>query len=843
MTLRRTMALIILGTTLGLMATMFLVSRAIVGEGFRETEDHHAHRDIERAMNAIDVAVTQIEATTTDWAWWDATYEKGSIADPDYLAENLEGGSMESLGLDHLLILDRSGALVVGWGAIDEDRAGGELLRQALAPYLRIETAEAADFEAFSVSGLAPGPEGPVLFAARAILQSDGQGPARGVMVMSRALNDEAMAALGEQTVLELTLQPLDGDRHGVSEGRPVTIRALDGDTMLATGLLRDAAGAPAYALVAALPRDIAHTRSWVEAAMLAGVLITALVFGLIVFLLVERTVIRRLRALGAAASRIGREGRLHGRVPSRGSDEVAILAREINSMLALLEQTDERYQRLVDSALDAIMVVRDGRVVLANPAARALFGTDDTDAMSLETCLDEGAREGLGASLAATLRGEAAGHLEADIARADGTSRRVEFSFGRSLGPGSPSAQVIARDISERHRAEQERKLLEARMLETQRLESLGLLAGGIAHDFNNLMMAVLGSSEVARVTGGDAASVGEALDDIELAARRAADLTAQLLAYAGKGRLNLTVVDANRLANETASLMRRVAGRSTVFEVETDGAAPLIEGDATQLRQVLLNLVANAVDAAGGEGTVRVTTGVAHYSADDLPPALRGADFVSGEHAYIEVSDNGPGIPAEVRERMFEPFYSTKGKGRGLGLSAVLGIVRSHGGALMLDSGPGGTVVRAIFPLAKRAASPERVATPAVTSRRPLDVLVVDDDATVRRVTRAMFEARGDSVITAASGPEALGVLNGGQRSDLVMLDVTMPGMNGFEVLHRLRQTHPRLPVVVATGHSEEDMPPAVAADPGVRFLQKPFDLSTLGSVVGELIEPVSV
>jgi PAS domain S-box-containing protein len=399
------------------------------------------------------------------------------------------------------------------------------------------------------------------------------------------------------------------------------------------------------------------------------------------------------------------------------------------------------------------------------------------------------------------------------------------------------------SRDISERKRAEQERAALDLKLQQKQKLESLGVLAGGIAHDFNNLLTGILGNANLARLEAPPGSVVTPYLDQIEHVCLRAADLCRQMLAYAGKGRFVLEHLDLNRLISDMMHLLQASIAKSAVLKPELGATLPAVRADASQLRQVVMNLVLNASEAIGGKsGVICLTTGVVRVGRDYIRNALLDPDFPEGEYVFLEVSDNGPGMAEEVKAKVFDPFFTTKFTGRGLGLAAVQGIVRVHKGAIKVYSEPGrGTTFKVLLP--RVDAPPEEV--PAA-ERVPADwrgegtLLIADDEDTVRAVAARALEAAGFRVVVATNGREAIDQF----RADpgtfrLVLLDLTMPHPGGEDVFRELRQLRPDVRVLLMSGYAEQEVMTRFEGKGLAGFLQKPFQLPTLLAKVRQALQ----
>jgi len=392
-----------------------------------------------------------------------------------------------------------------------------------------------------------------------------------------------------------------------------------------------------------------------------------------------------------------------------------------------------------------------------------------------------------------------------------------------------------IAADITQRREAEKERRRLDQKLQETQKLESLGLMAGGIAHDFNNLLAAILGNTSLAlrRVPAGS--SVTELLEQVAMAAKRAAELCRQMLAYAGRGRVDVADVDLSALVRDTTQLLEApVSSKQAKLVLRLSPNLPLVTIDATQIRQVVMNLVLNAAEAIGDRsGTIEVTTDLA-----SPPPDAAPAIGVTPGYLMLRVTDDGDGMSADTMARIFDPFFTAKFTGRGLGLAAVRGIVQSHGGALDVTSELGrGSTFRMWLPISVGAAAEPAVQPPARCHPEPGGwVLVVDDEANVRDVTSSMLTEFGYRVVAVESGEAAVACLRAEPaRFDVVLCDVMMPGLSGSDTIRALRALRPQLHIVLMSGFLATDSTIELDASDYAGFLEKPFDLVLLRTALG--------
>ena len=513
--------------------------------------------------------------------------------------------------------------------------------------------------------------------------------------------------------------------------------------------------------------------------------------------------------------------------------------------------------QTVIDGFPEGLMVInRDYTIELANRAVRDMAGGVDPVVGCLKchmvshgsTVPCEG--EDDPCPLMAVLEKRAPVTVEHIHYDAEGGAYPLEITAAPIFDDDGEVVQFIetCRDIRDRKRAEAERLELERQVQHAQKLESLGILAGGIAHDFNNILAAVLGYAELAMADLGETHPARLSLREIVAGANRAAGLTRQMLAYSGKGNFVIENMDMTVVVDDMAHLLRTSISRTIALNLNLERSLPLIKGDVAQMQQIVMNLITNAADAIGEEhGVITLATGWVMCDGDCLSrnlavPASPEEAPQPGSYVFVEVRDTGCGMDEETKARLFEPFYTTKFTGRGLGMAAVLGIVRGHKGVIMVDSGLGkGSVFRVLFPALEqsgRAVAPQ-VAAPAsevVSAPYRSTVLIVDDEEVVRNLTSAQLSRMGLTVLEAANGREGVKVFRmHADEIGCVFLDLMMPHMRGQDCYRALRDIRDDVKVVVMSGYAEET---AVGYFPEERppaFLQKPFDMATLKEVVG--------
>jgi len=418
--------------------------------------------------------------------------------------------------------------------------------------------------------------------------------------------------------------------------------------------------------------------------------------------------------------------------------------------------------------------------------------------------------------------------------------------------GEDYPRLLIAIIDISERKQSEVELRSLEQQLRHKQKLESLGVLAGGIVHDFNNILTAILGNAEMALYELSPMSPARNNIQEIEKSVKHATGVVKQMLAYAGKGRYVVEPIDAGRLVGEMAHLLEISISKKVDLRYNLDGSRPAFNGDVAQIHQVVMNLVINASEAIGDEtGVITLSTGVMNYddaNSKEGKEARRvglGEKPAGGVYTFVEVTDTGCGMDAESIEKIFDPFFSTKFTGRGLGMSAVLGIVRGHHGALKIYSEVGeGSSFMLLFPAIEQTGSDFVVQKPADVGnadwRGSGTILIVDDEEMIRATCKQMLERQGFSVLTAADGREALDVYR--QRAEeikVVLLDLAMPRMDGEETLHKIQNLHPEVKVILFSGYSEWEVSQRFAGKGLAGFVKKPFKMAELAEKLREVLD----
>ena len=385
------------------------------------------------------------------------------------------------------------------------------------------------------------------------------------------------------------------------------------------------------------------------------------------------------------------------------------------------------------------------------------------------------------------------------------------------------------------------EQRETEARLREAQTFESLGILAGGIAHDFNNILTGVLGNASLVAEMLPAQAPAAPLVREIETAAERAAHLTRQMLAYAGRAQFVIEPVDISDVVRQTAELLRPSLSKRISLYLDLDPHLPAIEADSGEIQQVITNLVLNAAEAvADHAGVIAVKTCLLELMEGDILRTVAMGGLEPGRYVCLEVRDTGCGMDDDTRARIFEPFFSTKFTGRGLGLAAVAGIVRGHRGAIRVDSAVGrGSTFEVLFPAAVVPEAAPAVPEPVVPARATATVLIVDDEEVVLRTAKLALQRYGYQVLLASSGPAALELLERDPAAvDLVLLDLSMPGMDGRETLEAIHRIRPGIKAIISSGYSEAETLRRFSGQPVAGFVQKPYGAAVLARTVQEVL-----
>jgi PAS domain S-box-containing protein len=526
-----------------------------------------------------------------------------------------------------------------------------------------------------------------------------------------------------------------------------------------------------------------------------------------------------------------------------RLADEAAVAIRNAQ-LFARERESERRYRTLVESSIQGLHIHRDWVTLFVNPAfARMLGYASAGEVVGLDArgwlAPDEAAR--LERDHAARLRGEVVpSQYELQAIRRDGSLIWVDIQVTEIVWEGEPAVQSTVLDISERKRAELALKQSEAQLRQVQKMEAVGQLAGGIAHDFNNLLTVITGRTELLLLRLAADAPHRRDVELVRKTAERAASLTQQLLAFSRKQMLQPRVLDLNGVVAGMAQMLKPLLGETIELESSLDPILGRVKADPAQIEQIILNLAVNARDAMPQGGRLTIETG--NVDLDDAFVESHPGSS-AGPHVMLGVRDTGIGMSPEVQAHLFEPFFTTKGvgKGTGLGLATVYGIVKQHGGYIRVESAPGaGTVVRIylarVAPVVESAAAPLADAPSAAGAGT---VLVVEDESELRELATEVLELAGYTVLSAGSPMAALEIARRHAGPiHLLLTDVVMPEMSGRDLADRLVQSRPGVKILYMSGYTDDAIVHHGVLDPGTVLLQKPFTPDRLTRMVGDLL-----
>jgi two-component system, cell cycle sensor histidine kinase and response regulator CckA len=526
----------------------------------------------------------------------------------------------------------------------------------------------------------------------------------------------------------------------------------------------------------------------------------------------------------------------------------VALITLLISSLLGEREKAEKElaireaeYRGLVeDNPALILRFDRGGVLIFANDSYCRFIGTSRENAYGFAfSALAEGPSQNRMRDLFRKLRYEAGPFtFHGPFLDSTNTERWIEWK-GRAEGD---EIQMVGLDVTERHLAELERKRLDERVVQAQKMESLGAIAGGVAHDFNNLLTGVMGYTDLALASLPLDTPARPHLVAVTELARQAADLSRQLLAYAGKGQLLIHPIDLNTVAESTFQFGTKRLPSGISVKTRFCSELPQIRADESQVRQVLLNIVFNAVESFQQQvGEIELATGQTILNGNDIVEPGTGKYLPAGRYVWLRVQDTGSGISKELLPRIFDPFVTTKFQGRGLGLAAAQGVVRAHSGAIQVETSSAGTAFTLLFPASVDAPVPDPTSMPIVLKAphfaNPQCVLIVDDEEVLRDMTAQMIRQLGWEVQTVNNGSDAVELFNSNPNAyRIVILDLTMPKMNGWQAVEQMRRTHPGLPVILCIGLNQDSIP---NTDPKITsVLLKPFRKHELEQCLRQLL-----
>ncbi|GEM_PF-1015522 len=565
-------------------------------------------------------------------------------------------------------------------------------------------------------------------------------------------------------------------------------------------------------------------------------------------YLVVHIFLIRPLRSMSQVMREVT-EGDLSARCPNfAGLPEVGNLILHFNDMLAVRKMVEEtlahseaRFRSVISAAQDAIIAVdQRQRLTLFNHAAERIFGYSAREIVghTIERLFPPAAGQVFASLLRSAANTKEQVH-ELQAQHQNGTQFPIELtvaSTGRTAGDAKEIVYIVViRDITTKKRANEEMQKLQEQLFQAQKMETIGTLAGGIAHDFNNLLVGILGTASLMKMTVGQDSLLQEHIQTIEQASLRASELTKQLLGFARAGKYEVRPVNLNHTIEELLKLISRTFDKRLTVIAKLAKDLWAVEGDSNQLQHSFLNICLNARDAMPNGGTITLAT----QNLDlDAETAAQHFNLASGKYVHLAITDTGVGMDAATQARIFEPFFSTKerGKGTGLGLAMVYGIVRNHGGRIYVDSALGKGATFHIYLPATQAVVAAPKLEPMIEAPFGREtILLIDDERVILDVASRILKRLGYAVLAAPDGHEGLRVFAERRHEiALVILDMVMPKLNGREVFRRLKEIDPNVRVLLSSGYSPDGEAQAILNEGVLGFVQKPYVMNDLAQAV---------
>lgn len=823
----------------------FSLHRLVVAPNFRRLEEEGVRRELGRVVDAFQGEEIRLDQVSRALASLPQMRDLVARQDGDGVVAAIGDMFLPGNRCDVAFVVDaRSDVL---WQALVQSNG------QSLTKPDR-ETAAAVLARYTTFSGPGDSTRGILLVNGEALLAASRPvpGPANsiaGAIVVGRRLTDGMLVEIRQRTGSRVRIMVESSGAKASVQAREFHI-IRSSDTSIEGGvLLPDVDGQPGIVVRVEIPREGAQQALTASRFAMFSIACTGVALLLLVLGLLETVVFSRIQRLAGAIEAIGKSGDLSVRLPDGGRDEIGQLGRNLNRMLAELEsaegrlrQSEERYRSLFEGASDGILVLKEQRVVECNAMAIRMFGPDREQIVGhlfqrflppLQPDGRNSRREW--AQLTGTAVREGSRFLEWRFRRLDGSVMDAEVIISRIHSGVDELLQVMVRDLTARREADAERRQLQEQTIRSQKMESLGMLAGGIAHDFNNILASVLGTADMAlQDMPADSPYRGH-MEDVRKAALRASELGNQLLAYSGRSRLSTQVLDVNTVIGGVTQLLQLSVSRKVAINLQLQEGVPPVEGDVEQVKQTVINLVANASEAIGDRpGTITLRTGVVVADSAYLSQTYINEGLREGQYAFIEVTDTGCGMDAQTKARLFDPFFTTKFAGRGLGLATVLGVVRAHRGAIHVYSELGkGTAMKVLLPVSQAAVDCSADAHPTSVAgwRGSGTVLVADDEDSMRRICKLMLEKCGFTVLTADDGRDAVEKFRK-YAGDIcvVLLDLTMPRLSGEETYDELVKIRPDVRVILTSGYSETEACRRLGHRTIVGFVQKPFEYQVL-------------
>lgn len=782
--------LLLIGVALGTLLVLLLIAaRLILLPSFVEIEEKEARANVERVMNALAEESSSLTALGIDYAGWDDSYRFVVDGNDEYIRKNLDDPFFVKFRVNLVVYANKSGE----WTYARCYDLGNkrtipvpESLRSMLVAGTPLLSHANPESRKESILAL---PEGLILLSSLPILTSEFHGPIRGTLIMGRFLNADAVRRIAEITKLSLQLYSVNDERLPVDpsslsgNGHPL-LKTVDNQVISGMTLKNDLLGKPAAIIQVNTPRAIFRQ----------GI----------------RTIFYFMAWFAGFCVLVAWVS--------------SLFARKMVHVHRSGEESKSRYQAIVE-AFDGMLSIcsRDGTIHFMNRGFMELVGRDATGENSREAFCDLPDFHDVSDDTR-VFEGETV-RREIRTPRDDHWYYVVHLPIFHS--DGNVSKLSMLTDITETRRASREREELEAQLQQSRKMEAVGLLAGGIAHDFNNILYAIVGFGTLVQMNMPPDHPDRSHIDQILAATERATYLINSLLAFSRKQVLDPRPTDLNCIVQSIEKILRRVITEDIELQLRLADNRMNVQVDSGQIDQVLINLAANARDAMPEGGVLTIATGYSSPPVDFFPDV---DSFPTQRYALLTVSDTGFGMENRVRERIFDPFFTTKevGKGTGLGLAAVYGIVQQHNGYISVASEPDkGSVFRIWLPCVGAGSELNESSAPETLSARGSEtVLVVEDDHVLRLLNRTVLEGAGYRVLEAANGNEAVTQFRTHlDEIQLVVMDLVMPKMNGRKAYAEMCGIRPGLKVIFISGYAADVISEKGISTEGFRFIQKPI------------------
>jgi PAS domain S-box-containing protein len=848
----KTLAIIFV-IVLGLVGGVYLLTREVLLRGYAHLEEDFARENIGRAESALANQLASLDRNTHEYASWDQTcaYLKGKNL--GYPKSEFPLSTFKQLNVGFVAIFDDAENPVF-LRAVDTSSWNFATLPAGLEAHLQPGSLLLSPgSKSTHISGILILPSGPVLIDSRPVLTSDDEGPVLGTLIFGRLLDEEYVQYLSQITHLPVDIVPIDSTATSTSPNAPerplepgledsgYSIQANDDNLIRASTVLDNIYGQPALQLRVSMVRTILQQARTSLVQFLLFMLAIGLVFGSVTLYLLERVVLSRVALLSDSVTQIGASGDLSGRIRVEGKDEIGYLGEAVNSMLEDLERS-QRERHEGRTRLDMMM-----------EKMPAVLWTTDTD-LCFTSSMGSGlaalgvrGHELIGMSLSEYFRtqdpnfpaiaahrralaGETVTYeLEWDKMVFDSHVSPLLDSEGQLLG-----VIGVALDITDRKR-------LTDQLRQSQKMQAVGELAGGIAHDFNNLLMVMKGHAEIILDQNSPHPALRHNAEQIQSAAERAASLTRQLLAFSRRQVLHPRVIDLNEVVSGMIQMFSRTIGENIEMSFCPGIKLGRVKADPTQMEQVLLNLVVNARDAMPKGGQLTIETSNVQL---DRSTSAKHPGMTPGRYVMLVVADTGCGMDDKTQARIFEPFFTTKaqGKGTGLGLATVYGVVKQSGGFIWVYSEVNrGTTFKIYFPeVTEFVEAPNAEPAKSILPTGHETILFVEDEESVRELVSDYLKAAGYNVLEAIDGEHALQVASAHPEPiHLLITDVVMPRLSGRELANKISTKRGGLKVLYISGYTDDSVFRHGVLEGGARFLQKPFNLRVLAAKVREVLE----